>query len=401
MHGLTLKGNRRLEDKSPYRFSWNKNRHRVDLYNGSEDALIICMSCCCSQPEPDRNPESASSGCCGSKQSMDYLLWGSLTVVVIAYLGHMIGHQQMEDGTALKLFVHGVYQLMNTMWWGLLAGIIAVGLMHQVPRDAVIKIIGKPGSLTGILRAMLGGLFLDLCNHGILLVAMKLYERGASLGQVFAFLIASPWNSFSLTLILVALIGFPLTGIFIIASALIALVTGVLVDKCLNRGSGEPEETASSKSWREVRQMVREAFPAAPQMIPVVLKDGLTEARMILRWIFFGVVLAAAIRALVDPGSFQAWFGPTVAGMLLTLLAATVIEVCSEGSTPIGADLVTRAQAPGNGFVFLMAGAATDYTEIMALKETTKRWSTALLLPALTVPQVLVVGYLINRMHGG
>ena len=30
------------------------------------------------------------------------------------------------------------------------------------------------------------------------------YERGATIGQVMAFLIASPWNSFSLTLILIA-----------------------------------------------------------------------------------------------------------------------------------------------------------------------------------------------------
>ena len=35
------------------------------------------------------------------------------------------------------------------------------------------------------------------------MVGAKLYERGASIGQVMAFLIASPWNSFSLTLTLV------------------------------------------------------------------------------------------------------------------------------------------------------------------------------------------------------
>jgi uncharacterized membrane protein YraQ (UPF0718 family) len=56
-------------------------------------------------------------------------------------------------------------------------------------------------------RATLAGVCLDLCSHGILAVGMKLYERGASTGQVMAFLLASPWNSFSLTLILFGLIG--------------------------------------------------------------------------------------------------------------------------------------------------------------------------------------------------
>ena len=95
---------------------------------------------------------------------------------------------------------------------------------------------------------------------------------------------------------------------------------------------------------------------------------------------------------------FQNYFGPSVLGLGLTLVAATVIEVCSEGSVPIAADLLSRAGAPGNAFVFLMAGAATDYTEIMAIKETTKSWKIALFLPLVTVPQVLVLGYVINQM---
>jgi uncharacterized membrane protein YraQ (UPF0718 family) len=70
--------------------------------------------------------------------------------------------------------------------------------------------------------------------------------------------------------------------------------------------------------------------------------------------------------------------------------------VCSEGSSPIAADLLTRAKAPGNGFTFLMAGAATDYTEIMVLRETTQSWKAALILPALTVPQVLLIGWALN-----
>lgn len=75
---------------------------------------------------------------------------------------------------------------------------------------------------------------------------------------------------------------------------------------------------------------------------------------------------------------------------------ATVLEVFSEGSTPIAADIFTRAKAPGNGFAFLMAGVATDYTEIMILKDTTKSWKLALFLPLITVPQVLLVAWLIN-----
>lgn len=354
-------------------------------------------SCCGGSKEPGPKKEAEASCCGGGKKRIDWLLWASLMIIAGAYGSHLIFHQLLEEVPYLGTFTHGSFELMNKMWWGIGFGIVAVGLMHQVPRDAVTKALGPPGTVRGIVRAMLAGLVLDLCNHGILMVGMKLYERGASLGQVYAFLIASPWNSLSLTIILISLIGLPLTLLFILASALIAFVTGLLVEKWIRpRRADGKEPVVSERPWRELWEECHAHFPDRKSAAFSILRDGLTESRMILRWVFFGVVLASLIRAFLTPETFQDWFGPGIAGLCLTLLAATVIEVCSEGSTPIAADLVTRAGAPGNGFTFLMAGAATDYTEIMILRETTGRWGHALLLPALTVPQVLIVGALIN-----
>jgi hypothetical protein len=44
-----------------------------------------------------------------------------------------------------------------------------------------------------------------------------------------------------------------------------------------------------------------------------------------------------------------------------------------------------------------MAGAATDYTEILALRETTKSWKLALALPLLASPQILIVALILNQ----
>ena len=94
--------------------------------------------------------------------------------------------------------------------------------------------------------------------------------------------------------------------------------------------------------------------------------------------------------------AFATWFGASFVGLWLTLLAATVIEVCSEGATPIAADLMNRAGAPGNSFTFLMAGVATDYTELLSIRDTTKSWKIALFLPLVAVPQVMLVGFILN-----
>ena len=83
--------------------------------------------------------------------------------------------------------------------------------------------------------------------------------------------------------------------------------------------------------------------------------------------------------------------------MLVTLVFATVIEVCSEGSSPLAFEIYRQVDVLGNPFIFLMAGVATDYTEIGLLWTNIGR-RTALWLPALAVPQILILGAVFNLM---
>lgn len=349
----------------------------------------------------------STSSCChenhGSdtkKSPPDLILWGSIAIIIPSVLWHLYGSSLMEAPGWLTEFTDAAAELLGRMWWGVALGIAFAGLVGAIPRDVVMATLGRGNSFRGILRATAAGVMLDLCSHGILLVGMRLYERGASLGQVMAFLIASPWNSLSLTLILWALIGGFWTLTFIVLSVLIAITAGLLCDRLVSNGTlptnpNTPEEHGDEgirAAWHSLRQ----AFNPSLAGVGSILWDGLKQSRMILRWLFLGVVLAGLIRTFIPTDAFQTWFGPSLAGLALTLVAATIIEVCSEGSTPIAADLLTRAHAPGNAFTFLMAGVSTDYTEIMAIKETTKSWKAALFLPVLTLPQILVLGWILN-----
>ena len=361
-------------------------------------------SCCAPATTSETKPSCCggtanepASSCCTPSRKLDWLLWGSLSLVTAGIIGHFIGTGPHWWHT----FAHGSYEFMSKAWWGLLAGIVAVGVIGRLPQDLVSGLIGKGGSFTGILRATFAGTLLDLCNHGILMVGAQLYKKGASLGQTLAFLVSSPWNSLSLTLILAALIGWKWMLLFIAASMVIGVITGYIADRLVGRGvlpanPNARELPADFRFGPAFKEAFRQVKPTVANL-KAITRTGLSESRMILRWIFFGVVLAAAIRAFVPEDLFSQYFGPTLLGLVLTLIATTIIEVCSEGSSPIAADLLTRAAAPGNAFTFLMAGAATDYTEIMVLRETTKSWKATLALPLITVPQVLLVAWLLNQ----
>ena len=117
-----------------------------------------------------------------------------------------------------------------------------------------------------------------------------------------------------------------------------------------------------------------------------------------MKWLFLGVILASLISTFLGGEFLQTYFSASLMGLVATLLSSTVIEVCSEGATPIAAEIVNQAKAPGNGFVFLMAGVSTDYTEIMVLRESMKSWKIAFFLPLVTLPQIVVLGMGMNAL---
>jgi len=353
-------------------------------------------SCCGSDDE-------ASGGCCGpsdGKKRIDWIMWTCLPLVLI---GYALSFSLTDDNSGtflwLNTMAHTAHEMVNAMWWGIISASFFVGILGRIPRELVMSVLGRGGSKRGILRATIAGLLLDLCNHGILMVGMKLYERGASIGQVMAFLIASPWNSLTLTLILIGLIGLKWTLLFILFSLVMAWISGWIFDRLVDRGTlpGNPHQGDFTPVafWPTLKQTWAD-HDWSPLSLVKMFWQGLKESKMVLRWVVFGVVLVALIRAFVPAEDFGVWFGASFGGLVMTLIATTIIEVCSEGSSPIAADLFNRAGAPGNAFAFLMAGAATDYTEIMALKETTGSWKISLFLPLITVPQVLFIGWVMN-----
>jgi len=362
------------------------------------------MSNCCHSNKRDKPQEtkrvepSKSAGCCDSGDtSFDWLLWGSSIFVLIAFASYWL-----LEPSEHWLFVMSStsVEMLDAMWIGMAIGVLVVGWLNRLPKDVIIATIGKGHTVQGLLRATLAGLLFDLCNHGILMVGMKLYERGASLGQMMAFIIASPWNSFTLTFILFGLIGWQWTLAFIALSLLVAWVSGYVFDRLEKSGvlPTNPNLHVVDDNFRlipAIKTLAKNADYSLKSLVSIVV-DGIKGSRMVFRWVMVGIVLVAFIRAFVPPENFTLWFGATASGLFFTLFAATIIEVCSEGSAPIAADLITRANAPGNSFTFLMAGASTDYTEVMVIKDTTKSWKIALFLPLITVPQVLIIGWLIN-----
>lgn len=297
-----------------------------------------------------------------------------------------------------KIMLH----YLRSIWWAVAAGLLLGGIIdYYVPPEYVSKILSRRSALT-IFNAVFLGFLMSACSHGILALSMQLHKKGASNPAVVSFLLASPWANFSITMMLLSLFG--LKGLFIVAGALIiAINTGLIFIFLEKKGLVEkneniiqvPEGYSISKDFRRRLANYKFGMGTVKKDLKGIGRGAFDLAQMVLWWIILGVLIASLTGAYIPVHFFHKFMGPTLLGLMVTLLLATLIEVCSEGSSPLAFEIYRQSGALGNSFVFLMSGVVTDYTEIGLLWSNVGR-RLALWMPLVTVPQVLLAGYIAN-----
>lgn len=303
--------------------------------------------------------------------------------------------------TPLKPFQVSFLSYLKMIWWALLLGFLIAGLIDRyIPSEYISKILARPRKRTVFYSAGLG-LLMSACSHGILAIGMELHKKGASGPAVISFLLGSPWANLPVTLLLLSL--FKIKGLLIIVSALLVSLTTGLLFQALDRvGWIERNKNMIAIGLDfSIRQDLRKRWQSSNKIpsksdLLAILRSSWSLAEMILWWILLGMILAGLIGAFVPSHIFHNYLGPNLLGLLLTLAAATVIEICSEGSAPLAFEIYRQTGSLGNTFAFLMGGFVTDYTEV-GLVWTNLGWRTAVWMVLLTVPQVLLIGWLLNH----
>ena len=330
------------------------------------------------------------TSCCHGDSAARPLRVGKKLAVSLAGLACLFALSFLPPLEALNASLAGYLRLLAPP---VLLGLLLGGAVdYFVPEGFVHRYLGT-GRRSSVFYAFFCGFFMSACSHGILALAIELYRKGASTAAVATFLLASPWANLPVTVLLVSFFGWK--GILFIATAgFIAIVTG-FVFRALESGGRVEKNPARAApgdyEWERVRNFSLRASAAG------VLRGSLALSNMVLWWIVVGLAAAVLIDVYVPGEFFARYLGPDARGLFLTLGAATLMEVCSEGSSVVALEIYDKVGSFGNPFVFLMAGVVTDYTEI-GLLWTAVGKRTALLLPAVTVPQVLFFGFLYNAV---
>jgi len=299
-------------------------------------------------------------------------------------------------------FRESLLMYFKTIWWAILLGFFLGGVIdYYVPREYISFILANPRKRT-ILYSVVLGFFMSACSHGILALSIELHKKGASNPAVVAFLLASPWANMTLTIMLIGFFGWK--AFFIIISAIvIAIITGLIFQFLEKKNLIEKNENIlEAKENFCLREDVKKRLKGYKLSIQSIKIDArgiysgmISLSNMVLWWVLIGMGIASLAGAYIPARIFQNYMGPTILGLFVTLLVATIIEVCSEGSAPMAFEIFRQTGAFGNSFVFLMAGVVTDYTEIGLLWHNVGK-KTAIWLPIVAVPQVILLGIIAN-----
>lgn len=342
-------------------------------------------------------PEAVA--CC--HQHNKGLFKNKLFLVIIVILGLVFISYFFPQFQAFRKVL---FQYFKSIWWAVALGLFLGGIIdYYIPREYISKVLAKKSGRT-IFNAVFLGFLMSACSHGILALSIQLHKKGASNPAVVSFLLASPWANFAVTMMLLSLFG--LKGLLIILSAIIvAINTGFIFMFLEKKGLIEKNknmiEVASDYSiLQDFRLRAREYkfnLRTLKKDFEGVMQGIGMLSQMVLWWILLGMLIASLAGAFIPVHFFHRFMGPTLLGLVVTLILATVIEVCSEGSSPLAFEIYRQTGALGNSFVFLMAGVVTDYTEIGLLWSNVGK-KVALWMPLVTVPQVIALGYLFNLL---
>jgi len=260
------------------------------------------------------------------------------------------------------LAVFGHY--LKELFVPLLLGFLFSGIVYEfIPSKIIERVLGQK-DLKAVLAVTLLGALLPVCCMGSLPIAVTLRKKGASLGCVLAFLIATPATSLSALFISWRLLGSFLT----IYVTLMVVVMGVLIGivgnaidglksnnhskECCSDQKEEDDRRACVVSQRWKRAL-RYAFITLPKSIGFELLLGVVVASLIIIW---------------EPAqSFIKNYVIGNQGYFILLVFGLINYVCATADVLLADAFIKSGITQGQTIVYLICGPITSFGTILVV----------------------------------
>ena len=239
----------------------------------------------------------------------------------------------------------------------LLLGFLIAGILHVfVPQKFYADYLSKDNKWS-VLWAALLGVPLPLCSCGVIPTAIGLRNEKASKGAVASFLIATPQTGIDSILATFSLLGLGFAIIRPAAALITGVCGGLLVNRFVREDDAGMDASASChvETGNRVWRVLKYAYYEMIQSI---------GGRLVL-----GLLVAALIQVVIPDEFFLTFGKQPLLQMLVILIVAVPMYICSTGSIPVAAALMMKGLSPGAALVLLMAGPAVNLASVLVVRK--------------------------------
>ncbi len=311
----------------------------------------------------------------------------------------------------------------------LVLGFLLSGLIQVfIPSHWVSKYLGGSG-FRPLVYATVAGTVLPICCIGSLPVAISLHDKGARLGPILSFLVATPATSIPALLVSYGLLGIQFTVYLFFAVIVLGLLMGLVGNQlrfvppaglvleasatdpvcgmqvdagttgvvttehegtryyfCCDLCRAKFARTPASYSGACVTEACSCAPRTGNRMVQALRHSFITMPRDIGPEILLGLALAAIVAAVTPIGRFVGEYFAGGLAFLIALPVGILMYTCSTASVPLIHALVTQGMHVGAGMLLLIVGPVTSWSTILVLR---KQFGTRTLVIYLAVISIL------------
>ena len=293
-------------------------------------------------------------------------------------------------GAALHFFVMDTAKIFVM----LVIIIYVMGLLRALlsPEKVREYVRGKPQWLARTLAILLGAIT-PFCSCSSVPLFIGFVEAGIPLGVTFSFLIASPMINEVAVVILLGILGWKLTAMYVLAGLTVAWVGGMIMERF------KPERWVEDYVWKI--QMGQASLAAPDTSLAGRHRYAWGEVKEIVgrlwKWVIAGTALGALFHGYVP----EAWVTEYLGGEnnWLAVPGAVLLGVPlysnATGVIPVAEAMLGKGVAIGTTLAFMMSIAALSLPEMIILRKVIK-WPALALYAAVLAVAFMLVGWGFN-----
>jgi len=305
--------------------------------------------------------------------------------------------QDSKLGDAVHFFIEDTTKI----FFLLIVMIYVIALVRaSLDIERVRDYLAQNNKIVGYFMGSTFGAITPFCSCSSIPVFLGFTSAGIPVGITMSFLLTSPLINEVAVLLLLSLVGWEITIVYVVLGLVIGIAGGFFLDLIRAEKLLQPFALKAYEAGvmpdRERSHRPKLAFAERHDFAKTELFDILSR---VWKWVFIGVGLGAALHGFVPDswiednlGSGQWWSVP------VAVLAGIPLYSNATGVIPVMESLVVKGLPLGTTLAFCMSTVAASFPEFILLKQV-MTWKLLAIIFMLLLISFTLVGWLVNIFY--